>query len=90
MLITPTITCPRIRLFKQPLRNEIAFKPDAVTEAATRADFAYKIRPNTISIADATLGKLSGTKDMEERRRESKWWPWAECNTTVHRVVRNR
>ena len=47
------------------MRNEIAFKPDAVTEAATRADFTYKITPNTISITDTTLGKRSVTKDID-------------------------
>ena len=41
--------------------NEIAFKPDAAMEAATRADFSYKITPNTISITDTTLGKRSVT-----------------------------
>jgi hypothetical protein len=38
------------------MSNEIAFKPDAVTESVTRADFTYKISPNTITITDPTLG----------------------------------
>ncbi|MBV8279554.1 MAG: hypothetical protein JO170_30415 [Verrucomicrobia bacterium] len=45
------------------MRNEIAFKPDAAVEAATRADFTYKITPKTITITDTTLCKLSVTKD---------------------------
>ena len=72
------------------MRDEIAFRPDVSIEATTRADFTYKIMPNTIRITDTTLGKLSMAKDMEECRRESRWWPWAECNTTVYQVVRNR
>jgi hypothetical protein len=36
------------------MSNEIAFKPDVAMEAATRADFTYKITPNTISITDTT------------------------------------
>ena len=36
------------------MSNEIAFKPDVTMEAATRADFTYKITPNTISITDTT------------------------------------
>ncbi|MBV8277318.1 MAG: hypothetical protein JO170_18945 [Verrucomicrobia bacterium] len=47
------------------MSNEIAFKPDAAMEAATRADFTYKITPNTISIIDTNLGKLSVTKDID-------------------------
>src|SRR5262249_3540157 len=47
------------------MRNEIAFKPDAIMEAATRADFTYKITPNTISITDTTLVKLSVTKHID-------------------------
>jgi hypothetical protein len=38
------------------MSKEIAFKPDVATEAATRADFTYKITPNTITITDTTLG----------------------------------
>jgi hypothetical protein len=34
------------------MSNEIAFKPDAAMEAATRADFTYKITPSTITITD--------------------------------------
>jgi hypothetical protein len=41
------------------MRNEIAFKPDAAMETATRDDFTYKITPTTITIMDTTLGKLS-------------------------------
>ena len=46
------------------MSNEIAFKPDAAMEAATRAEFTYRITPKTITITDTTLGKLSVTKDM--------------------------
>src|SRR5215475_6146293 len=56
------------------MRNEIAFKPDAVTEAATRADFTYKITPRTISITDTTLGKLSVTKDIDAVLRKIEHW----------------
>jgi hypothetical protein len=31
------------------MSNEIAFKPDVATEAATRADFTYKITQNTVN-----------------------------------------
>ena len=56
------------------MRNEIAFKPDAVTGAATRADFTYKITPHTISIIDTTLGKLSVTKDIDAVLRKIEHW----------------
>ena len=56
------------------MRNEIAFKPDAITEAATRADFTYKIRPNTITITDTTLGRLSVTKDIDAVLRKIEHW----------------
>jgi len=56
------------------MRNEIAFKPDAITEAATRADFTYKIRPNTITITDTTLGRLSVTKDIDAVLRKFEHW----------------
>jgi hypothetical protein len=46
------------------MSNEIAFTPDVSMEAATRADFIYKITPNTITITDTTLGKLSVTEDI--------------------------
>jgi hypothetical protein len=32
------------------MSNEIAFKPDAAMEAATRAEFTYRITPKTITI----------------------------------------
>ena len=54
--------------------NEIAFKPDAAMEAATRADFSYKITPNTISITDTTLGKRSVTKDIDAVLRKIEHW----------------
>jgi hypothetical protein len=38
------------------MSKEIAFKPDVATEAATRADFTYKITPNSMTITDTTLG----------------------------------
>jgi hypothetical protein len=56
------------------MRNEIAFKPDVVTEAATRADFTYKITPNTITITDTTLGKVSATKDIDAVLRKIEHW----------------
>jgi hypothetical protein len=56
------------------MRNEIAFKPDAVNEAATRADFTYKIMPYTISITDTTLGKLSVTKDLDAVLSKIEYW----------------
>src|SRR6516225_5456098 len=56
------------------MSNEIAFKPDEATEAATRADFTYKITPNTISITDTTLGKLSVTKDIDAVLRKIEYW----------------
>jgi hypothetical protein len=56
------------------MSDEIAFKPDIATEAATRADFTYKITPNTISITDTTLGKLSVTKDIDAVLRKIEHW----------------
>jgi len=47
------------------MSDEIAFKLDVAMEPGTRADFTYKITPNTISITDITLGKLSVTKDID-------------------------
>jgi hypothetical protein len=43
-------------------------------EAATRADFTYKITPNTISISDTSLGKLSVTKDIDAVLRKIEHW----------------
>src|SRR5262249_53084171 len=56
------------------MSNEIAFKPDAAMAAATRADFTYKITPNTISITDTTLGKISVTKDIDAVLRKIEHW----------------
>ena len=56
------------------MSNEIAFKPDATMEAATRADFTHKITPNTISITDTTLGKLSVTNDIDAVLRKIEHW----------------
>ena len=56
------------------MSNEICFKPDVATEAATRADFTYKITPNTITITDTTLGKLSVTKDIDAVLRKIEYW----------------
>ena len=56
------------------MRNEIAFKADAVTEAATRADFTYRITSHTITITDTTLGKLSVTKDIDAVLRKIEFW----------------
>src|SRR5215813_7915612 len=56
------------------MSNEIAFKPHVTMEAATRADFTYKITPNTITIADTTLGKLSVTKDIDAVLRKIEHW----------------
>jgi hypothetical protein len=54
--------------------NEIAFKPDVAMEAATRADFTYKITPSTATIIDTTLGKLSVTKDIDAVLRKIEHW----------------
>ena len=56
------------------MSNEIAFKPDAAMEAATRADFTYKIALKTVTIADTTLGKLSVTKDIDAVLRKIGHW----------------
>src|SRR5262249_55579112 len=56
------------------MSNEIAFKPDEAMEAATQADFTYKITPNTITITDTTLGKLSVTKDIDAVLRKIEHW----------------
>jgi hypothetical protein len=56
------------------MRNEITFKPDAAMGAATRADFTYKITPNTITITDTTLGTLSVTKDINAVLRKIEHW----------------
>ena len=56
------------------MSNEIAFKPNEATEATTRADFSYKITPNTITITDTTLGKLSVTKDIDAVLRKIEHW----------------
>src|SRR5215471_4514890 len=56
------------------ISKEIAFKFDEAKEAATRADFTYKIMPNTISITDTTLGKLSVTKDIDAVLRKIEHW----------------
>ena len=56
------------------MSNEIVFKPNVAMEAATRADFTYKITPNTISITDTTLGKLSVTKDIDALLRKIEYW----------------
>jgi hypothetical protein len=56
------------------MSNEIAFNPDVALEAATRADFTYKITPNTITITDTTLGKLSVTKDIDAVLRKIEHW----------------
>src|SRR6516164_9736980 len=53
---------------------EIAFKPDAAMEAATRAEFTYRITPKTITITDTTLGKLSVTKDIDAILRKIERW----------------
>jgi hypothetical protein len=56
------------------MRNEIVFNPDVAMEAATRADFTYKITPHTITITDTTLGKLSVTKDIDAVLRKIEHW----------------
>src|SRR6516225_7033 len=56
------------------MSNEIAFKPDAAMEAATRAEFTYRITPKTITITDTTLGKLSVTKDIDAVLRKIEYW----------------
>jgi hypothetical protein len=56
------------------MSNEIWFNLDVAGEAATRADFTYKITPNTITITDTTLGKLSVTKDIDGVLRKIERW----------------
>ena len=56
------------------ISKEIAFKFDEAMEAATRADFTYKITPNTITITDTTLGKLSVTKDIDAVLRKIEYY----------------
>ena len=56
------------------MSNEIAFKPDAAMEAATRAEFTYRITPKTITITDTTLAKLSVTKDIDAVLRKIEHW----------------
>jgi hypothetical protein len=56
------------------MSNQIAFKRDEAMEAATRADFTYKITPNTVTIIDTTLGKLSVTKDIDAVLRKNEHW----------------
>ena len=56
------------------MRNEICFNLDVAGEAATRADFTYKITPNTVTIIDTTLGKLSVTNDIEAVLRKIEHW----------------
>src|SRR6516165_3956832 len=56
------------------MSNEIVFNPDVAMEAATRADFTYKITPKTITITDTTLGKLSVTKDIDAVLRKIEHW----------------
>jgi hypothetical protein len=56
------------------MSNEIAFKSDVSMEAATRADFTYKITPNMITITDTTVGKLSVTKDIDAVLRKIEHW----------------
>jgi hypothetical protein len=56
------------------MSNEIAFKFDLTQQVTTRADFTYKITPNTITITDTTLGKLSVTKDLDAVLRKIEHW----------------
>jgi len=56
------------------MRNEICFNLDVAGEAATRADFIYKITSNTITITDTPLGKLSATKDIDAVLRKIEHW----------------
>jgi hypothetical protein len=41
------------------MSNEIALKRDEAMEAATRADFTYKITPNTVTITVSRLSKYT-------------------------------
>jgi hypothetical protein len=50
------------------MSNGMAFAPNSEGLRSTpvlRADFTYSIMPNTISITDTNLGKLSVTNDIE-------------------------
>jgi len=46
------------------MSDEIAFKLDVAREPGTRADFTYKIRPNTISITDTTYHARQALRDQ--------------------------
>jgi len=52
------------------MSKEIAFKPGEAAEAATRADFTYKITPRTITITSAR--KPQGFEITRLRRLESR------------------
>jgi hypothetical protein len=50
------------------MSNGMAFAPNSEglrSAPVLRADFTYSIMPNTISITDTNLGKLSVTNDIE-------------------------
>jgi hypothetical protein len=54
--------------------NEISFGLDPGQRFTTQADFTYKITPDTISIVDTNLGKLSVTNDIEAVLRKIEYW----------------
>jgi hypothetical protein len=45
-----------------------------VPEITTKADFAYSMTPDTISITDTTKGRLSLTNDIEAVLRKIEYW----------------
>jgi hypothetical protein len=54
--------------------KEIGFNTNLSEPVKTRADFTYKITPNTISIIDTNLDKLSVTKDIDAVLRKIEHW----------------
>jgi hypothetical protein len=57
----------------QPLKTiMLDFKAHA--EVTTRADFTYRITPDTISIIDTGNGRLSVTSDIEAVLRRIEYW----------------
>ena len=58
------------------MSNEIAFKPDVSAEAGTRADFTYKITPDTVTITVSRLSEYTADyvglliAELEYNRKE--------------------
>ncbi len=54
--------------------KEIGFRHDPTRQVTTQADFTYSITPDTISITDTNLGKVSVTNDIEAVLRNIEYW----------------